>query len=302
MLEPSAPPAPAVTHGGLAAPTAASRAPATDAWQPGLWSLATGLLLAGIWVQSATDSRAWMRLLHQHPVLPDAIWANLTLLGFGWGILILVGTFDRRDGRAMLAAFFALVAGGLSVQLVKAAFNVARPALAMGLSDITVIGVPVLHSGSMPSGHAAAAGATATLLVLLLGQRQRLSPWLLAGIATLFTLVAVSRVAVGAHWPADVLVGSGLGVACGMLSWRIAGWLLSLASQPMAGTHALAASRHLRHRWLWMCSGDLLAAALCFGDNTGYPQAHGLQLALGVVAIGSALWRLQRWWRAGQRR
>jgi membrane-associated phospholipid phosphatase len=238
-----------------------------------------------------------MRFVHHNPLLPEAVWANLTLLGFGWVILIVAGIFDRRDGQGMLAALLALVAGGICVQLIKAAFGVARPAAAMGLGDITVIGVPVLHSGSMPSGHAAAAGATATLLVLLLQQRQRLNRWRLVAVAVFFGLVAGSRVAVGAHWPADVLVGSGLGMLCGALSWLLAGRWLTRVSQP--ATASAASTTRLRHRWLWMCTGDLLAAALCLGENTGYPQALMLQQALGVLAIVSAMLRLRLWWHAG---
>ena len=255
-----------------------------------LWLLGAALLLAGGWVQWAADGPAWMRFWHHNRVLPEAFWANLTLLGFGWVILVLVGALDRRDGRAMLAALLSLLVGGLGVQLVKAALGVARPGLVMPTGDLSMIGLPVLLSGSMPSGHAATASACGTLLVLLLQQRQWLTRWRLAALALLFALVAWSRVAVGAHWPADVLVGSGLGVLCGALCWPLAGWLLRRS----------ASVAHLRHRWLWMCSVDLLAAALCFGDQTGYPQAQGLQQGLGVLAVASALLRLRLWWQTGR--
>jgi len=270
---------------------------AAGVWSAPFWGLAVSLLLAGMWAQWTTDGPAWMRFVHQHPVLPDAVWANFTLLGFGCVILIFAGFLDRRDGQGMLGAWLALVVGGLCVQLVKALFDVARPALAMGLSDITVIGVPVLHSGSMPSGHAAAAGATAMLLVLMLQQQGWLNTWRLTAVAGLFALVAASRVAVGAHWPADVLVGSGLGLLCGALAWQLAGRMLPKIHLS-AATHRADTAR-LRHRWLWMCAGDLLAAALCLGDNTGYPQAVLLQQTLGVLAVTSAMLRLRLWWRAG---
>lgn len=297
MLEPRAHPANFIDKPQITLPAQYPGDGAAGVWSAAFWCLAAGLVLAGIGVQWAADNPAWMRFVHSNPVLPDAAWANITLFGFGWVILILAGTFDRRDGQGMLAAVLALVAGGMCVQLIKAALGVARPALAMGLSDITVIGVPVLHSGSMPSGHAAAAGATATLLVLLLRQRNWLTPWRLAAVACFFGLVAGSRVAVGAHWPADVLVGSGLGLVCGALAWQLAGRML-------AGSHLPATANHthttqLRHRWLWMCTGDLLAATLCLGDNTGYPQALILQQTLGVLAVASAMLRLRLWWRAG---
>ena len=298
MLEPRARPVHLIATTSKVSPTQQLGGAAMGARSTSFWTLAAGLVLAGMWVQWVADSPAWMRFVHQHPVFPDAVWANLTLLGFGWAILIFTSLLDRRTGQGMLAGALALLAGGLCIQLIKAAFSVARPALAMGLSDITVIGVPVLHSGSMPSGHAAAAGTSVTLLVLLLQQRQWLNRWRLAALTVFFGLVAGSRVAVGAHWPADVLVGSGLGMVCAALCWQLAGRLLPPINSPSVAS--AADTTRLRHRWLWMCTSDLLAAALCLGENTGYPQALPLQQALGVLAVASAMLRLRLWWHAGK--
>lgn len=298
MLEPRTRPANFIAQPQIALPNQHHGAGAAAVWPAAFWGLAASLVLAGMWVQWVADSPAWMRFVHQHPVLPDVVWANFTLLGFGWAILIFTSLLDRRTGQGMLAGALALLAGGLCIQLIKAAFSVARPALAMGLSDITVIGVPVLHSGSMPSGHAAAAGTSVTLLVLLLQQRQWLNRWRLAALTVFFGLVAGSRVAVGAHWPADVLVGSGLGMVCAALCWQLAGRLLPPINSPAVAS--AADTPRLRHRWLWMCTSDLLAAALCLGENTGYPQALPLQQALGVLAVASAMLRLRLWWHAGK--
>jgi hypothetical protein len=84
-----------------------------------------------------------------------------------------------------------------------------------------VIGTPLLNHASMPSGHALTAGAVATVLAAALGLRgwRVLLPFVLA------VAVALSRIAVGAHWPADVLAGAGLGLGwgCCPCGWRPAG-------------------------------------------------------------------------------
>ena len=72
----------------------------------------------------------------------------------------------------------------------------------------------------MPSGHAMTIAAAVCLVMLMFPRAVgRLSvgmPLILGGV-----LVALSRVVVGAHWPADVLVGTGLGLALAWMAW---GW------------------------------------------------------------------------------
>ena len=66
----------------------------------------------------------------------------------------------------------------------------------------------VVHSTSMPAGHAATAFAGAVLLSAI---RPRLAPWLIL----LAVAIGFSRVYVGVHYPTDVLAGAAIGLAVG---------------------------------------------------------------------------------------
>lgn len=68
---------------------------------------------------------------------------------------------------------------------------------------------------SLPSGHAATSFAGATVLALLV-------PRLALPLYALATLIALSRVYVGVHFPLDVLVGAALGALVGLVVGLVA--------------------------------------------------------------------------------
>lgn len=240
--------------------------------------VALALMIVGWTVQQTPLNRAWMLAINGAAWLPDLFWAGATLLAFGWATLILVSVADRgvEGGRAVLLAF---VMGGLLSQAVKAYLAYPRPGLVLPDGVLHFIGNPVLHSGSMPSGHAMAALTIGALWVCLSRQRayrpvREALLWTTAG------LMALSRVAVGAHWPSDVLVGAGLGLWVAWFCWQVQiRWVRG----------RLAMSPGL------VVAVELLAAWVAFTADEGYPQVLWLQWALGLLALASAGWRVWVW-------
>src|SRR5260370_22040151 len=107
---------------------------------------------------------------------------------------------------AMLTVMSGVVAS------VKALTNRVRPCNAIAWAHALPIDVP--RGCSFPSGHAAGSFAFAFFVLAL----QRRAGAILIGIAA---LVALSRVALGVHYPSDVLAGAILGAAFGWTAARM---------------------------------------------------------------------------------
>lgn len=121
----------------------------------------------------------------------------------------------KRYGR--LLAFFggSMIAGALVTQGIKHVVKRDRPPAVKArkqLPDFNLIG-PKLMRHSFPSGHSQGALTFTLWLGTLFGWT---ALWLLLGL-----LMALSRVAVGVHFPLDILAGSALGILFWWLGSRL---------------------------------------------------------------------------------
>jgi undecaprenyl-diphosphatase len=158
---------------------------------------------------SASLDISILRLLYSANWPPFWLTAALALsaLGSGWMMLGLVPGLAMRKARAgAVAAIVTLALTGAAVTLLKAVTSRVRPCHAMEWCHTLPIDVPVDHS--FPSGHAAGSFAFA----LFASRLDRRAAWFLVPLAS---LVALSRVALGVHYPTDVLAGALLGAAMG---------------------------------------------------------------------------------------
>jgi len=118
-------------------------------------------------------------------------------------VLALVIALLRRRAQPVVLVALADAAAEGAADLLKSAIGGRRPHLAHRL-------VPLPHSASFPSGHAATSFACATILSFL-------SPRAAPAFYALAAAIAYSRLYVGVHWPLDVVGGAALGVVIALL-------------------------------------------------------------------------------------
>lgn len=245
--------------------------------------MAAGLLavLAGAWLAGQPLDREWSLALNSGLSAWPTFWSFLTWSGLGACGFLLVCACSAREPRRVAGLLVALVVGGLVVHALKRTLQVERPLAVFGADHdvFSVIGES-LHKGSMPSGHSATAWAVAGLLVL---SESRAAVWrhlwwvLAAG-------QALSRIVVGAHWPSDVLVGSGLGAMLAPFVWRL------------GVTGRISRWMHRSEARLVMAGGlPVWGLVLCLSDLGWRLPAWVIG---GVMAL--SLWGAWRWWLSAQ--
>jgi membrane-associated phospholipid phosphatase len=126
-------------------------------------------------------------------------------------ILLALGLLGGRDGeRVCLAGLQALLAVAVMSGAGKLLFREERPSHDAYHHHY----FSRLRADSMPSGHAMAAFATATVLS---EEWPRLAPFFYA----IATYVGFARVQQSAHWTSDVVIGAVLGTLIGWESYRV---------------------------------------------------------------------------------
>ena len=193
--------------------------------------------------------------------LPEAFWASVTLLGDSLTLCVLLLLFARKYPNMVWSAVLAALLTTVIVQSLKHSLVLPRPPLIVPPEQLTLIGPEYRHA-SFPSGH-----STAIWLFV--------SVWLFSAyhwakvvvLMSLATLVCLSRVMVGVHWPVDITAGA-------LIGW-VGGW----------------AGLWLSQRWRWgmtltgqriIVAALLLAAIALVGYDSGYTQAGPL---VNVIAI-----------------
>ncbi len=197
-----------------------------------------------------------------------ALWAHLTILGDGLVVAVLFLPWIRRHPERVWAGILGAVVMVLILRFFKEALDLPRPLGVLEEESIQVIG-PGHRRSAFPSGHTATAFLLAGVWALSTTRR-----WVAPALLLYATLVGISRMAVGVHWPSDVLGGAILGWGAAWVGLRLAPrwpWGAGIAGRRILGAGLLASALVLRVL-----------------DHTGYPGVLLFQraLALGCLILG----------------
>lgn len=170
--------------------------------------------------QQSLNTQLFLVINQLHHPLLDPLMQAMIYLGSSKMVYFYAGAlalFIRIQPRKMSWRYPALyllatLVGVVLQGVLKEVFQVPRPALALGIDQVRVLGELKLHN-AFPSGHAVFGGVTAMTVGWRRSWVWKLPLWLFA------LLVAWSRVYVGVHYPVDVAGGLALGALIGWLIW-----------------------------------------------------------------------------------
>jgi membrane-associated phospholipid phosphatase len=242
------------------------------------WLLPLLFLLptAPIWLEPH-GAELFYSLNRYFRVLPDGVWAALSMLGTGWCVYAMASPLLVRAPQVFVSWLCAAPLAGVLTRLGKEWASNMRPLGVLDEKTIHVIGEP-LYLAAMPSGHTMTSFAAATAIYFSLSPHTRKPQlWLFV----LALMAGLSRIAVGAHWPADVAVGA----AAGVLSGLVGAWL----AQKISPQHLQPQS--------WLMRGVAVLGFYSFyvliEDEMGFEQNmilhYPLALLLGVSLIVFAM-------------
>jgi len=145
--------------------------------------------------------------------LPPSLWLNMTYIGDGVVIFALFSFMLLIRAQAWAAMFASILVASVITNVGKAFFLMPRPAVVLDHDSFHIVGDVLIGYSSFPSGHSITISfVLIAILATLFGcpetLKQKIS--LLIGLVIL-ALFCISRVAVGAHWPLDIVAGASLG-------------------------------------------------------------------------------------------
>lgn len=148
---------------------------------------------------------------------------SISFISFGIPVIVtIVREFrkeaDKKQNRlSLLYVVLSIAIGGLISYLMKKTFTEPRPYEI----DPRIIQLSVGGGYSLPSGHTTEAFASATALVILFPR------WIVAiPVFAWASLVALSRIYLGVHYPFDIFVGMFIGSTVAFLWYRFVFWKL----------------------------------------------------------------------------
>jgi len=163
-------------------------------------------------------------------ILPHSLWLNMTYMGDGVVIFALFSFMLLLRAQAWAAMFASIFFASVITNTGKAFFLMPRPSVVLDNDSFHIVGETLIGFSSLPSGHSITISfVLISILATVFGHPETLKQkiGLFLGLCVL-ALFCISRVAVGAHWPLDIIAGAGCGWLAALigvsLARRYTGW------------------------------------------------------------------------------
>jgi len=190
--------------------------------------------------------------------LPDIVWLNMTYLGDGVVIFALFSIMLIIRAQAWAAMFASIFFASVMTNLGKSFFSMPRPAVVLDHQSFNIIGETLIGYSSLPSGHS----ITISFVIISILASMYANPQSKGQIANIviglivLSIFCLSRVAVGAHWPLDVIAGMGCGWIAALIGVSLANYFTHWWQCMLQGKR-----RFILMGLLLLLSGALLARA-----------------------------------------
>lgn len=210
-------------------------------------SLLLGCIILWLYSKNALDINKYVELqkgsflyinhnLSQYPYLQN----NLTQFGDALVFLSFLGIFVIYAPKIWEVLLSASLVSVLLCYSLKKIFAVPRPAAMIDNDTFVIIGKKLSGSNSLPSGHSVTIFTVLTVLIFaFIPQKTKYKSVYLFSVFTLGSVLAFSRVGVGAHYPIDVITGSIIGYISGLIGifistkYKIFNWIGSTKYYPI---------------------------------------------------------------------
>ncbi len=168
----------------------------------------------------------------------DRIWAFFSFLADGLVVFVLLFPLIRKKPGHIWAVLIASLLFLIFGQGMKQLIDAARPPAVLSPHEFRLIGSELTRN-AFPSGHSATIFILCGVFSLTTAKN-----WLRILLVFLAAIIASSRIAMGVHWPADVVAGA------------LMGWVLIWAGLKLAPLT----------KWGWQGLGQKILGALLVAD------------------------------------
>jgi len=189
-----------------------SNVPVTSPW---FWGIPAFALVSMLMVGLTGTNRSLFLFLNEFFYFqPESVWINITLFGDAAMVLILLLPFITKKPELVIKSFLAALIATLFLHGFKEFLTVPRPPAIYSVDMIHQLGNQ-FSASSFPSGHATAPFTLASMVIFLIKDIRIRSTLILYA-----SVIALSRIATGVHWPIDILGGMFFGWLSAYISMR----------------------------------------------------------------------------------